>query len=138
MILLHRCSKTILLALASTSIAASIQSASAQQPPERRGVTSKPLAIVDLGTEFPGMEGRALRLRINTIAPGGSTGLHGHKEKPSIVYVVQGNVVEYRDGKTNELAQGEVISQGKDHSHALENRGASPAVLLESEVINKE
>jgi quercetin dioxygenase-like cupin family protein len=84
------------------------------------------------------MEGLALRLRINTIAPGGSTGLHDHKEKPSIVYVVQGNVVEYRDGTTRDLAQGDVISQGRDHSHAIENRGNSPAVLLESEVIKKQ
>jgi len=83
------------------------------------------------------MEGLALRLRINTIAPGGSTGLHDHKEKPSIVYVVQGNVVEYRDGTTRDLTQGDVISQGKDNSHAIENRGNSPAVLLESEVIMK-
>lgn len=138
MILLPPCSKTLFLVLASTSIAASIQCVSAQQPPERKGVTSRVLAIIDLGTEFPGMEGRALRLRINTIAPGGSTGFHGHKEKPSIVYVVHGDVIEYRDGKTKELAQGEVISQGKDHSHALENRGTSAAVLLESEVVNKE
>lgn len=135
--LLHRPSRALLLVLTSTSLALSVQSSSAQQPPERKGVSSKPLGMVDLGTEFPGMEGLALRLRINTIAPGGSTGLHDHKEKPSIVYVVQGNVVEYRDGTTRDLTQGDVISQGKDNSHAIENRGNSPAVLLESEVIMK-
>ena len=135
---LHRGSTTRFLLLASTSLVVCIQTASAQQPPERKGVTSTPLAVVDLAAEFPGMEGLALRLRINTIGPGGSTGLHDHNDKPSIVYVVQGNVVEYRDGKTKDLAQGEVISQGKGHSHALENRGAAPAILLESEVIRKQ
>lgn len=134
---LHCKRRTLLLLLASTFLAAGVQSASAQEPPARKGVTSKPLSVVDLGPEFTGMEGHVLRLRINTIAPGGSTGYHGHKDKPSIVYVVQGDVVEYRDGKTRELAQGAVVSQGKDHSHALENRGTSPAVLLESEVIIK-
>jgi quercetin dioxygenase-like cupin family protein len=101
-------------------------------------VTSKALAVIDLGAEFPGMEGRVLRLRMNTIAPRGSTGLHDHKDKPSIVYVVQGAVIEHRDGKTKDLKVGDVISQGKDDSHALENRGSAPAVLVEAEVIKKE
>ena len=109
-----------------------------QPPPERRGVASKALSVIDLGPEFPGMEGRVLRLRMNTLSPGGSTGMHGHKDKPSIVYVVQGPVTEHRDGTTRELDAGDVVSQGQDHTHALENRGSAPVTLLEAEVIKKE
>jgi quercetin dioxygenase-like cupin family protein len=131
--------KRLLIVAAPLIFATQIHYAAAQQPPtERKGVTGKALTAIDLGPEISGMEGRALRMRMTTVAPGGTIGLHDHKDRPSIVYVLQGTLIEYKDGGTKELNQGDVISQGKDHSHALENRGASPAIFIEAEVIRKE
>ena len=64
-----------------------------QVAPETKGVTSKLLTAVDLGPEIEGMAGRQLRMRMVTIEPGGVFGpIHDHKDRPGIVYILQGTI----------------------------------------------
>jgi Uncharacterized conserved protein, contains double-stranded beta-helix domain len=67
-------------------------------PTETRGVTSiESLGIVELGREFPAMEGRQMRARIFTIEPGGIIGLHTHSQRPGYAYIISGKIIEHRN-----------------------------------------
>ena len=70
-----------------------------QVAPETKGVTVKLLTTVDLGPEIEGMAGRQLRMRMVTIEPGGVFGpIHDHKDRPGIVYILQGTITDHRNG----------------------------------------
>ena len=70
-----------------------------QAAPETKGVTVKLLAALDLGPEIDGIAGRQLRMRMVTIEPGGVFGpIHDHKDRPGMVYILQGTITDHRDG----------------------------------------
>jgi len=70
-----------------------------QQAPETKGVAVKLLASVDIGPEIEGMAGRQLRMRMVNIAPGGVFGpVHDHKDRPGIVYILEGTITDHRNG----------------------------------------
>lgn len=70
-----------------------------QAAPETKGVTTDLLATVDLGPMIEGMAGRQLRMRMVSIEPGGVFGpVHDHKDRPGIVYILQGTITDHRDG----------------------------------------
>ncbi|MES2015881.1 MAG: cupin domain-containing protein [Pseudomonadota bacterium] len=85
---------------------------------------------MELGPEIEGMSTRQLRLRIVTLAPGGTIAIHIHKDRPSIEYILQGTVTEYRNGVAKEYGPGEFITADKSTSHGWENKGMVPAILL--------
>lgn len=77
------------------------------QAPETRGVTVQLLAALDLGPEIDGMAGRQLRMRMVTIEPGGVFGpIHDHKDRPGMVYILQGTITDHRDGVTTDYGPG--------------------------------
>ena len=70
-----------------------------QKTPETSGVAVRLLSKLDLGPEIEGMGGRYLRMRMVTIQPGGVFGpMHDHKDRPGMVYVLQGTITDHRDG----------------------------------------
>ena len=80
---------------------------SEQAAPETKGVTAEVLATVDLGSEIEGMAGRQLRMRLVTFEPGGVFGpIHDHKDRPGIVYVLQGTITDHRNGVTTDHGPG--------------------------------
>ncbi len=69
-----------------------------QVSPETKDVAVKLLATVDLGAEIDGMAGWQLRMRMVTIEPGGVFGpIHDHKDRPGIVYILQGTITDHRN-----------------------------------------
>ena len=122
-------------ALACSALAALIsfsQSTTAQQavPTENRGVAGKLLGAVDLGPEIEGMAGRQLRLRVITIEAGGAATPHSHKDRPCVEYIVQGQVIEHRNGVAKEYGPGDFVLATNDTTHWWENKGSHQAVLL--------
>ena len=113
--------------------------AAEQAAPETRGVTVEPLAMVDLGPEIDGMEGRQLRMRKVTIEPGGVLGpAHAHKGRPGTVYVLQGTITDHREGVATDYGPGVGWPEDKDTFHWLENRGTIAAVEISVDVVNVE
>ncbi len=97
-----------------------------QTPPtEKKGVSGVKLQAVDLGPEIEGMEGRQLRLRKVTFEPGGHAGIHSHKDRPGVVYVLQGTVIDHRDGAATEYRAGERGSRIRTRITGLRTRGQS-------------
>lgn len=104
--------------------------------PETTGVDVQLLATVDLGPEIPGLEGRQLRMRMVTIAPGGVFGpLHDHRGRPGTVYVLQGTITDHRDGVETDYGPGVGWPEDRDTLHWLENRRSVPAVEISVDVV---
>jgi len=106
--------------------------------PATKGVTVELLATVDLGSEIEGMAGLQLRMRKVTIEPGGVFGpLHDHKGRPGVVYVMQGEITDHRDGLTKEYGPGVGWPEDKNTTHWLENRGTTTAVEISVDIVTE-
>ena len=109
-----------------------------QAAPETKGVTTTLLAAVDLGLEIEGMAGRQLRMRIVTIEPGGIFGpIHDHKDRPGIVYILQGTITDHRDGVATDYGSGLGWPEDRNTLHWLENRGMIPAVEISVDIVRQ-
>jgi quercetin dioxygenase-like cupin family protein len=107
--------------------------------PETKGVTVTLLTSVDLGPEIEGMAGRQLRMRMVTIEPGGVIGpIHDHKDRPGVVYILQGKITDHRDGIATEYGPGVGWPEDRNTTHWLENRGTIPAVEISVDVFRTE
>ena len=106
--------------------------------PETRGVTVELLAALDLGPEIAGLAGRQLRMRMVTIAPGGVFGpIHDHKDRPGMVYVLQGTITDHRDGVATDYGPGVGWPEDRNTLHWLENRGTTPAVEISVDIVRR-
>ena len=107
--------------------------------PETKGVSQELLATLDLGREIEGMAGRQLRMRLVTIEPGGVFGpVHDHKDRPGLVYLLQGTITDHRDGiATDYEAPGVGWPEDRDTLHWLENRGTVPAVEISVDIVRE-
>jgi quercetin dioxygenase-like cupin family protein len=111
-------------------------SAFAQQsagPSEGKNLTTKVLGSIDLPVEREESK-RQLRARLVTIEPGGHGAAHNHKDRPTLEYVVQGNVVEIRDGVEIPHVAGDLVIATPEVWHWWENRGTTPVLLLPVDV----
>ncbi len=104
--------------------------------PETQGVTAEVLATVDLGPEIEGMQGRQLRMRLFTFEPGAVFGpVHDHRDRPGMVYVLQGTVTDHRNGVATDYGPGVGWPEDRNTTHWLENRGAVPAVEISVDIV---
>ena len=115
--------------LAAASLFALAQNAT---PPATAGSgpTAKDINQIDLAKEFDGMQGKHLRMRTVTFAPGARAPEHSHKGRPGLVYVLEGTFTEHRNGVTKEYGPGTGWIEDHDTTHWVENRGTTPAVQL--------
>ena len=122
-------------------LAAALTAASAQQTPAQqtpKGPSSKPLTTVDLASEIDSVAGRVLRMQMTTYEPGASNTPHSHKDRPEVVYILSGRIIDHRGDVAKEYGPGESFTAGKDTTHWMENKGTIPAVLLVSTIAKKE
>jgi quercetin dioxygenase-like cupin family protein len=126
----------VLLTLGAISIVASGRADAQQTPPSTtEGVAIEILQSVDLGPEIEGMQGRQLRLRMLTLEPGGFIGLHSHKDRPAVAYVVRGTTtVTFEDGTVRRFSAGESIAANRNTTHWHRNDEAESAVLLTADI----
>jgi quercetin dioxygenase-like cupin family protein len=104
-------------------------------PTENKGVKVGAPTSLDLGQEVEGVDGRQLRMRTVTIEPGGVVGVHAHKGRPAVAYVVQGTLTEHREGGGDHVRhQGESWTEGKEVVHWAENKGTETAVIVAVDV----
>jgi quercetin dioxygenase-like cupin family protein len=108
---------------------------SEQVAPETKGVTAKLLAALDLGPEIEGMAGRQLRMRLFNFEPGAVLGpLHDHKDRPGMVYILQGTITDHRNGVAKDYGPGVGWPEDKSTMHWLENRGTTAAVEISVDI----
>lgn len=106
--------------------------------PITHGVSVELLATLDLGSEISGLAGRQLRMRKVTIAPGGVFGpLHDHKDRPGLVWIVQGTITDHRDGIATDYGPGVGWPEDRHTLHWLENRGSIAAVEISVDIVGQ-
>jgi quercetin dioxygenase-like cupin family protein len=116
-------------------VAVAIATATAQTP---RGQSTRPLVSVDLASEIDSVQGRILRMQMTTYEPGAAGMAHSHKDRPEVVYVLSGKIIDHRGDVAKEYGAGESLTAGKDTTHWMENKGTVPAVLIVSTIAKKE
>lgn len=105
---------------------------------DTKGVSVKLLKSFDLGAEIEGMAGRQFRMRLITFEPGAVFGpLHDHKDRPGLVYILQGTITDHRDGTATDYGPG--LGWPEDHTtvHWLENRGEVTAIEVSVDIIRE-
>lgn len=108
----------------------------ADAPTDNKGFSASKTTTVDLSSEFPGTAGLQLRLRLLTIEPGGHIGLHNHKERPTVAYVMQGtDTVIREDGSSKTLHAGDTTSEPGSTVHWHRNDGNNAVILVVTDVL---
>jgi quercetin dioxygenase-like cupin family protein len=107
----------------------------ADAPKDNKGFTASKTTVVELGPEIDGMAGRQLRMRLLTIEPGGYIGLHSHKDRPAVVYFIQGtDTVTNADGTSKTFHAGDTSAATKDTTHWHHNDGKDNVQLIAVDV----
>lgn len=109
-------------------------------PGDGAGLVIKDEALIRLADAFPDLDaaaGYTFRARQVVLSPGARTALVSHAGRPSITYVTAGDVQEIRPGMAGPIARktGDAILARADVTHAFENTGAVPAMLLIVDIV---
>lgn len=98
-------------------------------------VTDEVIASIDLGNGY-GVPGRNLRMRRLVVDPGGVVPLHSHSDRPANIYVVKGEITEYRSTCRVGVRHraGDVVAEQGEVSHWWRNNGGRRAVLISADV----
>jgi quercetin dioxygenase-like cupin family protein len=103
------------------------------------GVEQTLLATIDLAKALAGFPDRQMRLNRVTIAPGGHIGLHGHADDPTVVYLVNGTIINHHeDGHTEELRAGQAFAEFGQKAHWVENKGPAPVTFVFTSVSRRQ
>ncbi|HXD44336.1 MAG TPA: cupin domain-containing protein [Pseudolabrys sp.] len=104
-------------------------------PKGNKGFTASKTTVVELANEIEGMAGRQLRMRVLTIEPGGYIGIHSHKNRPAVVYFMQGtDEVGLADGSKKVLHPGDTSATPSSTTHYHRNVGKDNVVLIAVDV----
>ena len=127
-------SRSILLVSAAFGLVSMAMAADA--PKGNVGYKSSKPTVVDLGPEFSAMTGWQLRLRVLTIEPGGHIGMHSHKDRPSVVYFLQGtDTVTRDDGSSHTFHVGDTTGEPGTTVHWHKNDGKDDVILVTADIL---
>lgn len=103
-----------------------------------KDVTDTVIASIDLSPKGGAFKDNALRLRKLVIAPGGVVPWHDHKTRPANIYVLSGEVTEYRSTCAVPIVHkaGDVTAEfGEDLAHWWKNTGSTDVILLSADIL---
>jgi len=112
------------------------QHAGAMMPKDVTDIVLASLPLVE-ETEV-GVSDRLFRLRRLEIKPGGEVPWHSHADRPAIIYIVQGEVIEYRNLCAVPVVRrvGDAIPENHLVSHWWKNTGTETAVVLSADLFH--
>ena len=97
-----------------------------------KDVTDVVRASTDLSKEPAAVNGRLLRLRQLDMKPGAIVPWHSHGNRPAMIYIVSGEVIEYASNCAVPITHkaGDVAPEKSGTSHWWQNNGSATAVLI--------
>ena len=109
-------------------------------PSMPKEVTDVVRSSTDLSKEPAAIKNRLFRLRQLEMKPGGIVPWHSHNERPAMIYVVSGEVVEYASSCAVPIVHkaGDVAPEKNGTSHWWQNTGNTPAVLISVDLFPQE
>ena len=101
-----------------------------------KGVTDTTLGAIDLEEERRA-KGRELRFRKLAIQPGGIVPWHSHDDRPALIYVAEGEIIEYASNCAVPILHkaGEIARETHGTSHWWKNLGDKTVVLFVGDVL---
>lgn len=107
-------------------------------PMEPKGVTDTVLATTDLSKEMVALGDHHFRLRRLEVQPGGIVPWHAHADRPAMIYVVSGTVVEHASNCGVPIVHkaGDVAPETHVTSHWWENTSKKKAVLISVDILH--
>jgi quercetin dioxygenase-like cupin family protein len=108
-------------------------------PTVNQGVTDNVIGSIDLAQEAPHLADHKFRLRRLVVQPGGTVAWHSHGERPAIIYIVSGTIVEYRSTCAAPITHraGEVATEIHTTQHWWHNHTKKPVVLLSTDIVGE-
>jgi quercetin dioxygenase-like cupin family protein len=102
-----------------------------------KDVTDTVLTAIDLSKEPAKIHDRMLRLRKLVIQPDGIVPWHSHGDRPAIIYIVEGEIVEYASNCSVPIVHkaGDVATETSATSHWWKNHGQKTVVLLSADLL---
>jgi quercetin dioxygenase-like cupin family protein len=100
------------------------------------GVTDTVIASTDLAKEPIGLKNRLFRLRELVIQPGGIVPWHSHGNRPAMIYVISGEIVEYASDCAVPIVHkaGEATAETHTTAHWWKNLGTETVVLISADL----
>ena len=97
-----------------------------------RGVTDVVRITTDLAKEPAMIQGRQFRLRELNVEPDGIVPWHSHNQRPAMIYIVTGEIVEYASNCAVPIVHraGDVAAEKNGTSHWWQNHGKLPSKLI--------
>jgi len=101
------------------------------------GVTDTVIGSIDLAKEPANIPGRLFRMRKLVIAPGGIVPWHSHHDRPAIIYMLSGEMVEYASNCSVPIVHpaGDVTPETSATAHWWKNLTKHTAVLLSADLL---
>lgn len=103
-----------------------------------KGVTDDVISTVDLSPKGDAFKGFMLRLRKLVVQPGGIVPTHKHDVRAANIYILEGEITEYRTTCKVPLLHkaGDVTAEfGADLSHWWRNDSSKPTIILSSDLL---
>ena len=104
---------------------------------EPKGVTDTVLAAIDLAQEPAKINDRQFRIRRLTIEPGGIVPWHSHGNRPALIYIVEGEIIEFASNCAVPILHkaGEVARETHVTAHWWQNKTDKTVVLLSADLL---
>jgi quercetin dioxygenase-like cupin family protein len=101
-----------------------------------QGVTDTTLGAIDLGKEQAKITGRELRFRKMVIQAGGVVPWHSHDDRPALIYVAEGEIVEHASNCAVPIVHkaGEIRAETNGTSHWWKNHTGAQVILFIGDV----
>ena len=101
-----------------------------------KAVTDKVLAQIDLADERVALKGHMMRVRRLDVQPGGIVPWHSHDDRPALIYVQQGEIVEYASNCADPIVHkaGDLRPEVFGTSHWWKNLGKETVILYVGDV----
>ena len=102
-----------------------------------KDVTDNVIGSIDLGNGY-NIAGKTMRMRKLVVQPGGIVPWHSHNERPAMIYIVSGEVVEYASSCAVPIVHkaGDIAPEKAGTSHWWKNTTRKPVVLLSADILH--
>ena len=103
------------------------------------GVTDNVVVFTDLAKEPVNIGDRLFRLRKLVIQPGGVVPWHSHADRPAIITILSGEIIEYASDCSVLIVHkaGESTTETHATAHWWKNTGKEPCVLISADLFHK-
>jgi quercetin dioxygenase-like cupin family protein len=103
-----------------------------------KDVTDTVLGSIDLSKEKVALADHQLRIRKLEIKPGGVVPWHSHGDRPAIIYIIKGEVLEYASNCAVPIVHkaGDVAPETSATAHWWKNTGSETVVLISADLLH--